>query len=174
MKPLPEGRGNDLVLRYFCVNPAEPLKAVYQKVRSAIFFSATLMPVQYYKELLGVDEKEAAIALPSPFDPRRRQVMTCRINATFQGRQESLSEVCQVLRAMTAARSGHYLAFFPSFAYLTLAQQRYQELYPEEPVLVQTADMSEEEARGFFAASNGGSGARAGLCGAGRRVFGGH
>lgn len=143
-------QGHDLVLRYFCVNPAEPLKAVYQKVRSAIFFSATLMPVQYYKELLGADEKEGAIALPSPFDPRRRQVMTCRINATFQGRQESLSEVCQVLRAMTAARSGHYLAFFPSFAYLTLAQQRYQELYPEEPVLVQTADMSEEERADFL------------------------
>ena len=33
---------------------------------------------------------------------------------------------------------------------MTLAQQRYQELYPEEPVLVQTADMSEEERADFL------------------------
>ena len=42
------------------------------------------------------------------------------------------------------------MAFFASFAYLTLGQQRYQELYPEEPVLVQTADMSEEERADFL------------------------
>ena len=43
---------NDFRLRLFCVNPAANLSEYLKKGRSAVFFSATLFPMLYYRELL--------------------------------------------------------------------------------------------------------------------------
>ena len=40
-----------------------------------MFFSATLLPVQYYKELLSGDPQEYAVYAKSPFSPENRLVL---------------------------------------------------------------------------------------------------
>ncbi len=156
--------GRDLKFRFFCADPSEPLRAAYSQVRSVVFFSATLMPIEYYKELLGGKAEEKAIALPSPFDPQRKKVMVGRVKATYQGRAQSLDSVCQMLHQVTVARKGHYMVFFPSFAYLEQVYERFTEQWPEVPVLRQENQMTEEERTAFLQQFEEESGGLLGFC----------
>lgn len=156
--------GRDIKLRFFCADPSEPLRAVYAQVRSVIFFSATLMPVEYYKELLGGGKEETAIALPSPFDPERKKIMIGRIRATYQERQQSLPAVCTMLHRVMEEKEGHYMVFFPSFAYLEQAYEAFTGRWPQIPVLRQKSQMTEEERMDFLAQFEQKGGALLGFC----------
>lgn len=59
-------------INLLCVNPAERLQECCTQGISTIFFSATLLPIRYYKELLGQGEESKAIYAASPFDPKNR------------------------------------------------------------------------------------------------------
>ena len=63
-------------LNLLCVNPAERLQECCTQGISTIFFSATLLPIRYYKELLGQGEESKAIYAASPFDPKNRLIVT--------------------------------------------------------------------------------------------------
>ena len=156
--------GHDLKYRFFCVDPSEPLRAAYQQVRSVVFFSATLMPIGYYKELLGGKAEEKAIALPSPFDPSRKKVMVSRVKATYQGRQHSLDSVCRMLHQVVQAKEGHYMVFFPSFTYLEQVYEKYTEQYPGTVVLRQESQMTEEGRQTFLRQFEEENGALLGFC----------
>lgn len=156
--------GKDWILRFFCADPSRALKAVYAQVRSVIFFSATLMPVDYYKELLGGEKEEKAIALASPFAAEHKKVMVSRIRTNYQNRQQSLQSVCLLLQQMIAAKEGHYMAFFPSFAYMEQAYACFTELYLDERVIKQESQMSEEERQAFLQQFYEAQGALLGFC----------
>ena len=63
-------------INLLCVNPAERLQECCTQGISTIFFSATLLPIRYYKELLGQGEESKAIYAASPFDPKNRLIVT--------------------------------------------------------------------------------------------------
>ena len=63
-------------INLLCVNPAERLQECCAQGISTIFFSATLLPIRYYKELLGQGEESKAIYAASPFDPKNRLFVT--------------------------------------------------------------------------------------------------
>ena len=48
-------------LKLFCVNPAVNLAHYLEQGNSTIFFSATLLPVNYYKKLLSVEKEDYAV-----------------------------------------------------------------------------------------------------------------
>ena len=62
-------------LRLMCMDPSKNLKTCLEKGRSAVFFSATLLPISYYREQLGGEAEDYAIYAPSPFLPERRLLM---------------------------------------------------------------------------------------------------
>lgn len=163
-QPYFKKEGKDWILRLFCADPSSSLKAVYAQVRSVIFFSATLMPVDYYKELLGGEKEEKAIALDSPFAAEHKKVMVSRVRTSYQNRQQSLQSVCLLLQQMIAAQEGHYMAFFPSFAYMEQAYTCFTESYPEERVIKQESQMSEEDRQAFLQQFYESKGALLGFC----------
>ena len=62
-------------LRLFCVNPAENLGEYLKKGKSAIFFSATMFPMLYYRELLTTDRDAYGIYVQSPFPKENRRIL---------------------------------------------------------------------------------------------------
>ena len=60
--------GNFMV-KLLCVNPRENLAEAMAKGRSSILFSATLLPVQYYKRLLGGENTDYEAYAKSSFNP---------------------------------------------------------------------------------------------------------
>ncbi|HIR35073.1 MAG TPA: ATP-dependent DNA helicase [Candidatus Faecimorpha stercoravium] len=149
-----ERREEDLIYHIFCIHPAKKLEATYQKVRAVILFSATLLPVEYYKELLGGNDPERpmeAIYLPSPFDPSHKKVLIeTGIRTDYQNRGQTVGAVAAAIYRATQAKAGNYLVFFPSYSYLQQTAEFFQDAYPQIPLWVQEPGMGEEEREAYL------------------------
>ena len=58
-----------------CMDPSGNLAECLKKGRSAVFFSATLLPVNYYREQLGGGSEDYAVYAPTPFAKEKRLLM---------------------------------------------------------------------------------------------------
>lgn len=144
-----EKQKEDLIYHIFCIHPGGKLRQRYEKVRAVILFSATLLPIEYYRELLGGNDPSSpmdAIYLDSPFDPDHKKVLIASgIRADYQSREQTLGAVAAAIYRTVTAKSGNYLIFFPSYPYLQRVLTFFREAYPELTVWEQTPGMAEEE-----------------------------
>ena len=108
------------MLRLFCVNPANNLKECLNKGNSTVFFSATLLPVSYYKELLSGDLDEYAVYAPSPFDQKKRLLIVASdVSSRYTRRnQREYEKIASYLIKIVSKRKGNYMVFLPSYHYL--------------------------------------------------------
>ena len=141
------------VLRLFCINPAKNLKESLDKGRSTVFFSATLLPIRYYKELLSGDQEDYAVYAHSPFEEGNRQLLIAAdVSSRYTRRnRREYEKVAGYLKAMTEARNGNYIAFFPSYQYMYEIETVLREQETGFLLLVQDARMTELERDGFLA-----------------------
>jgi DNA excision repair protein ERCC-2 len=145
--------GRSVRVRLFCLDPSFLLRQALARGKAAVFFSATLTPIDYYRALLGGSEEDGLMQLPSPFPPEHLAVLVQdRIRTLFRARTESLADVVQSIAALVEGRRGNYLAYFPSYQYLTAVQEQFHALHPAVPILVQRPGMSEPERDAFLAA----------------------
>jgi DNA excision repair protein ERCC-2 len=139
--------------RLFCVDPSHLLRQALDRGKAAIFFSATLAPLDYYRALLGGTPEDPVLQLPSPFPPEHLAVLVQdRIPTHFKAREASLAEVAQAIGTLVRERSGNYLVYLPSYKYLNAVRERFEAGYPEIPVIGQSPGMSEPERDAFLAA----------------------
>ena len=147
-----EGRCNGLV-RLFCLDPSRLLRQALARGKATVFFSATLTPLAYYRDLLGGQSGDPLLQLASPFPPENLAVlMHDRIGTRFNTRAETLPEVAQAIGAVTGERRGNYIVYFPSYQYLRAVQEQFQALRPAIRLLAQRPGMSEAEREAFLAA----------------------
>ncbi len=114
---LPDGQ---FMVKLFCMNPAGNLKECLEKGRSTIFFSATLLPVNYYKELLSGNLEDYAVYAESPFPRKNRLLLVADdVSSRYTRRnRREYEKVADYIRAAACGRKGNYMVFFPSYAYL--------------------------------------------------------
>ncbi|MBP3569450.1 MAG: ATP-dependent DNA helicase [Lachnospiraceae bacterium] len=107
----------DFRLKLLCMEPAKQLKERMAKGRSAVLFSATLLPINYYKEQLGGEAEDYAIYVPSPFDTEKRLLMVGRDVSTKYTRRtaDEYEKIALYLDYFVSARLGNYFVFFPSY-----------------------------------------------------------
>ncbi len=144
---------NDLMLKLFCVNPSDCLSNVLNKGKSTIFFSATLLPVNYYKELLTGDKHERAVYIPSPFHTENRFLaITSGVTSKYSSRgQEQYLRIVDYLKLGTV-KQGNYMVFFSSYK---MMEEVYdialeQGLSEGRRLLIQESNMSEKEREEFL------------------------
>ena len=152
-------------IRLLCVDPSARLKKCLVSARTTVFFSGTLLPVQYYKEMLTGDPEEYAIYTESPFDPENRLLLAASdVSSRYQRRTETeFRRIAEYLRITVSAKTGNYLAFFPSYEFLGKVEKVLR--IPGTEILVQEKEMDEDQRRAFlsvFAKADGNS--RLGLC----------
>lgn len=106
-------------IKLYCVNTARNLKACLEKGRATIFFSATLLPIRYYKNLLSADE-DYAIYIPSPFPHENRAIMVARdVSSRYSRRgREEYQKIYRYIAEILSAKAGNYMVFFPSYKML--------------------------------------------------------
>ncbi|MTI94390.1 MAG: DEAD/DEAH box helicase [Firmicutes bacterium] len=111
-------QGGDTLLQIFCLNPGPLLKQQRGQNR-AIFFSATLNPGPYYRELLGCREQYLDVNLPSPF-PRENRLYAHipGIQTRFVVRDRYYPAVARNIARVVSFNPGNYIAYFPSYTYL--------------------------------------------------------
>jgi Rad3-related DNA helicase len=138
-------------VRLYCLDPSFLLREALARGKAAIFFSATLAPLDYYQALLGGSPEDSALRLPSPFPPENLAVLIHhRIRTHLKARAETLLDVVRAIGVVIQSRPGNYLAFFPSYQYLADAQEQFRALYPTVAVLVQRPALTETEREAFL------------------------
>ena len=144
-------RGSELELHLLCLDPAPFVDASLSAGRSAALFSATLTPPGYYRSVLGCPEARA-VALPSPF-PQENLGLYCLpgISTRYRHREASVPAVADALAALARGKTGNYLAFFPSYAYLQQVYADFAARYPEIGTLVQERSLDDAARAAFLA-----------------------
>ena len=144
------------MVKLFCVNPAAHLKECIQKGRSAVFFSATLLPVLYYKELLSGNLEDYAVYAPSPFPRKNRLLAVARdVSSRYTRRnQREFGKVLTYILEVAAQRQGNYMVFFPSYQYMdqvvNLWREREEEGLTGIRLIIQSSRMDEGEKEEFL------------------------
>jgi DNA excision repair protein ERCC-2 len=153
-------RGRTGSVQLICLDPSAHLQQALQCAKAAVFFSATLSPLPYYRELLGGRPTDPLLQLPSPFPPEHLAVLIHdALRTRFKDRNSTLKDVAEAIGELTAERSGNYLVYLPSYQYLAALQEMFQQLFPAISVLVQKPGMTEED-RAQFLHAFGAHGAR--------------
>lgn len=145
-----EQTDNGFMLKLFCVNPSPCLAQCLMKGKAAVFFSATLLPVTYYKELLS-DRDDYAIYIRSPFDTDNRLLAVgYDVTSRYTRRNESeFLKIKDYIDKITAQKKGNYMVFFPSYGYMDSVYKLYGE-NERGGILVQNRGMTEAEREQFL------------------------
>ena len=146
------------VLKLFCVNPAANLQKCLDKGNSAVFFSATLLPIQYYKRLLSTEKDNYAVYIDSSFDTKKRLLMNgvdVSTRYTMRSREMYQRYATYIFRVVKA-KMGNYLIFFPSDRFMEDVYQEFTQLLAsdeeEMELVIQQKHMDEEERENFLRA----------------------
>lgn len=147
------------MLKLFCVNPRENLKNRMLKGRSAILFSATFLPIQYYKKLLGGDPKDYEVYAKTVFDPERRALFIANdVTSKYTRRsEEEYDNIARYIDEIVKNRHGNYMVFCPSYAFLRIVYEKFSERYAGEDreCIIQSEYMSEADREVFLSRFQG-------------------
>ena len=142
------------MLKLYCIHPARNLSDCIEKGNSTIFFSATMLPINYYKELLHDDEADGAIYIPSPFPKKNRQIITgIDVSSRYKLRTPAMyRKIALYIDKMIQEKKGNYMAFFPSYKMLNDVYKCGcdDSLFYGTDVIVQKPEFSEEEREEFI------------------------
>lgn len=113
-------QGGNFKVKLFCVNPAANLQKFLEQGNSTIFFSATLLPINYYKMLLSVEKEDYAIYAKSPFDTENRLLLLgSDVSTKYTMRGEGMyKKYAEYIMRIIKAKEGNYLVFFPSYRFM--------------------------------------------------------
>ena len=147
-----EKDSQEVKLTLYCVNPADNLRKCLIKNYSTIFFSATLSPIKYYIDMLGGNECNYRLKLPSPFKKEKLSVFVSPINIRYKYRGKTLPYVVEKISAFIKEEKGNYIVFSPSYAYMDSLWElvnKYEGL-SEFKLIKQEADMNESKKNEFL------------------------
>lgn len=149
---------DDFTLKIYCVDPSKDLAQRLNRGGGAVFFSATLLPVNYYKELLSTTPKEDyGLYIESPFDSANRLIISANdVSSKYTRRNlNEYSKITEYIKTVVRAKNGNYLVFFPSYAFMEAVYEVFseRELYKAGSgiqVVVQENAMTEEARQNFL------------------------
>lgn len=110
----------EFVITLKCMDPSGMIGEYLAKIRSAVFFSATLLPVKYYMQQLGAASDDYAVYAESSFDPARQLILAATdVSARYIRRtKEEYAKIAGYIDGFISARQGNYIVFFPSYKML--------------------------------------------------------
>ncbi len=143
-------------IKLFCVNPSNNLKECMLRGRSTILFSATLLPIQYYKQLLGAEKEDYEVYAHSVFDPRKKGLFIAEDVTSKYSRRSDMEyyNIASYIYRIVREREGNYMVFFPSHAFLQNVYNVYSAYFEDQlqaECLLQEEHMDEESRESFLA-----------------------
>lgn len=149
-----EGEDGKFRIRLYCVNPAANLQECLNKGSSAVFFSATLIPMKYYRSLLSTREDDYGIYVRSPFEQKNRCILICAdVSSRYTRRgYEEYRKIAEYIARMAWQKKGNYMVFFPSYRLMEDVYQVYEEEFAVDWIrcICQTTSMNEREREEFL------------------------
>ncbi len=140
-------------LRLFCVDPSKQLQECLDKGRAAVFFSATLLPIQYYKEMLSTKTDNYAVYAQTSFS--KEQSFLCigkDVSSRYKRRNElEFQKIAAYIAELVSAKKGNYMVFFPSYQLMEQVFHQFRLAAPNKlRTIVQKSGMKEDEREAFL------------------------
>lgn len=133
-----------------CLDASRFLHETLTLARSAIAFSATLRPHQFYRQSLGLSEA-SCFGLSSPFPVDRQLTLVAPyIDTRWQQREQSLEPLGSLIRRLQQGKRGKYLVFFPSYHYLDQVWERMESSEVEGRLIRQQSTDNQAEKAEFL------------------------
>ncbi|WLD93852.1 ATP-dependent DNA helicase [Alkalihalobacillus sp. AL-G] len=147
-----ERERSEVRVRLFCLEPSYLLQQMGKGYRSKVYFSATLWPISYFKDMLGADlEEDYAFSIPSPFARENAEVFIQPLSTRYRDREHSVGAIVKTFSDLLEERPGNYLFFFPSYTYMRRVYDQFMDEDLDVEVLLQDVLMSEVEREEFLA-----------------------
>jgi len=109
------------------------------------------MPLDYHIDLLGKDEDDVFLRLPSPFSPLNRKIIVCsNIDLRFNNRNSYVQKISDYINTATSAKEGNYLVFSPSYEYMKLIYEDFTNRYPHFNTMIQIQNQDERSREDFL------------------------
>ncbi len=143
--------GNELEVKFFCLDAASRLAPLWRSCQAAVLFSATMIPVRYFKRMLGLPDNTSTLQIASTFPGDNLKLLVAhRVATYYHQRKESLKQIVELISALVRTRPGNYLVFFPSYEYLEMVENLFVRLVPEVESVKQKPSMNRQEKEQFL------------------------
>ncbi|MEZ4749397.1 MAG: helicase C-terminal domain-containing protein [Bdellovibrionota bacterium] len=107
------------LLRVECLDSSSLLAQVYDEFHASVLFSATVKPFEFFKRVNGLPESAANREFESRFPKENRKVLVIpQVSTAYRHREHSAGKVAEIIRRIAEVRTGHYIAFFPSYRFM--------------------------------------------------------
>ena len=101
-----------------CLSPAHHIRSTLGEFHASVRLSATLTPAPVFQSIHGFAADDPLAFSNGSFPPERLGIFVVPgISTFYRDRSMTLALLIDALRAMVMAKSGNYLACFPSYAY---------------------------------------------------------
>lgn len=134
----------------FMVDTSVYIRKISRRLGSMVFFSATLIPDEYYTYMFGVKNKSSYVSFSSPYKPDNFLIVSSPISTKFSDREETVCDVASAMYSAFFERCGNYIAFFPSYSYMNLALTTFKKMFPDACVISQKPNMTPSEKDEFI------------------------
>ena len=141
------------LLKLYCVDPSLNLQECIDKGNAAIFFSATFLPIRYYKSLLSTKQDNYAVYAETAFTEDQSLLLLGRdVSSRYTRRnQDEYRRIAEYIRKTGQAQKGNYMFFFPSYKMMQEVYEVFEGLNcGEMETCMQVSGMKEEEREAFL------------------------
>ena len=147
---------SDFRLRLLCVDPSGNLSEYLSKGKATVFFSATLLPVTYYMDLLAGNRDDYSVYASSIFDPDKLHVyINPEVTSRYTRRSSAeYRRIAQSIYQVISCKSGNYMVFFPSYSFMEQVYTEVTGYFGQSDInincLCQAPDMTEHDREEFL------------------------
>ena len=146
----------DVTVNLVCLDASEKIRSRIENIYPTVFFSATLSPYEYYRNVIVGKNCECArhIELASPFPPENLEILIdSSINTAYKYRKQTLPVLARRISDELKNRRGNYMVFLPSFEYLDMVSKSVENMLKDRgdlKIIRQTSGMTELEKNAYL------------------------
>nr|WP_176463926.1 ATP-dependent DNA helicase [Bordetella genomosp. 11] len=134
------------------VVPAPFLAPRWAAAHGAVLFSATLHPMDFHRDTLGLPRGCQWLDVPGPFRAEQLAVhVVGDVSTRYRDRDASVPAIVDIMAREYAERPGNYLCFASSFDYAGRLAAHMRARFPQMPVWEQAAGMQAVNRDAFLA-----------------------
>lgn len=149
------GEDGRFYFKLFCADPSRSLQERLDKGRATVLFSATFLPIQYYKEMLSARPDNYAVYAKTSFSDKQRLLLIGRdVSSRYVRRNAAeFEKIAAYITSVVSAKKGNYMVFFPSYRLMEQVHEVFAASAREElEILKQESGMKEAEREAFLQA----------------------
>ncbi len=141
---------NPKSIRLECLLPNDIITEKVKFAKSSVFFSGTLLPINYYNDLLITESEVSKLLIPPIFPQENLKLSVLEyISTKYTQREKTKMDLSKSISKFIENTTGNTIVFFSSFVYMNLI---YDELNSQlkDKILIQDNKMSDFEKRLFI------------------------